>query len=595
MQGVSKSISEKPTRRPKPRFIPGSAIQFFILKVDSFVGTQLFGAEVPVVIGRHHKSAIRLEDETVSRIHCRVFLDGEQLYIEDNNSGNGTLVNSNAVTGRHPIQPTDAIQIGDYTLKVRAMIPSTSLAARPRSGISERPTKKRRKVPVPKLRKPGVPRGESGLVELDANVDQRLFEAALRRATGTEQPKTPIPLVVMDGGRGTIGDENGDVEIEPTRRDDSLMAQLRETSEPPTNRSFEIDPMLDQKIGELEQLVNALQEAPSDSSEHPCVISSTDEILGSWVNVPRKSPTESKRSASKKIVQPKPAPSKNSQLQRVSQAELKRPVRTAIVRARRTAVQDSVPMALRAQKPAPVTDKIRARNPNKKRDISALRVTPISVISGQSGATEKISESLQSASKSSTRSQQLKGVVPVRRLPARLVTPTDSLRSASPIKSGKSARINSNSRVNVVHEDDIIEAKRARSFPYAVAEPTAFRAVEITSRQNGRLMDIATLSENGQQYVLGYPTPQGAKAPACGHMGLRLVRINKDRSVDLVFPREAGGQLTRDAETVRFAELTQGRKYSSVRLLPHDQVELTLCNKGKTVTYQVRFLQNPKL
>ena len=63
MQGVS--ISKKSPRRPKPRFIPGSAIQFFILKVD-FVGTQLFGAEVPIVIGRHYKSAIRLEDETVS-------------------------------------------------------------------------------------------------------------------------------------------------------------------------------------------------------------------------------------------------------------------------------------------------------------------------------------------------------------------------------------------------------------------------------------------------------------------------------------------------------------------------------------------------
>ena len=50
MQGVSKSISEKPTRRPKPRFIPGSAIQFFILKVDSFVGTQLFGQNMTYMV-----------------------------------------------------------------------------------------------------------------------------------------------------------------------------------------------------------------------------------------------------------------------------------------------------------------------------------------------------------------------------------------------------------------------------------------------------------------------------------------------------------------------------------------------------------------
>ena len=588
MQGVRKSISKKSPRRPKPRFIPGSAIQFFILKVDSFVGTQLFGAEVPIVIGRHYKSAIRLEDETVSRVHCRVFLDGEQIYIEDNNSGNGTLVNSNPVTGRHPVQPTDAIQIGDYTLKVRALIPSTSLGARPRSGISERPTKKRRKAPIPQ---PPKSRKESGLVEVDAHVDQRLFEAALRRATGAEQPKTPIPLVVMEGGRSAEHVEDSAVETEATRRDDSLMCQLEEATEPPTNRSFEIDPMLDQKIGELERLVNALQESPSDSSEHPCVISPTDEILGSWVDVPKKelpkaNKTEPKNSGS-------PNAQKDEVVQRVSQAELKRPVRTAIVRARRTIVKSPVPMAIRAQKQAPVTDQIRARNPNKKRDISALRVTPVSVISGLSKATEKMSAMPCSVNGSSNQSQRAKDSGRVRRLPARLVTPTDSLRSVP--SNALSSRNQSSSRVSIISEDDIIEARRARSFPYAVSEPTAFRAVEITSRQNGRLVDIAMLSENGQQYVLGYPTPQGAKAPSCGHMGLRLVRINKNRSVDLVFPREAGGQLTRDSETVRFADLTQGRKYSSVRLLPRDQVELTLCNKGKTVTYQVRFLQNPKL
>jgi len=587
MQGVRKSISKKSPRRSKPRFIPGSAIQFFILKVDSFVGTQLFGAEVPIVIGRHYKSAIRLEDETISRIHCRVFLDGEQIYIEDNNSGNGTLVNSNPVTGRHPVEPTDAIQIGDYTLKVRALIPSTSLEARPRSGISERPTKKRRKAPIPQPPKTGE---ESGLVEVDAHVDQRLFEAALRRATGAEQPKTPIPLVVMEGGRSAENLEDSAVEIEATRRDDSLMGRLEETTEPPTHRSFEIDPMLDQKIGELERLVNALQESPTDSSEHPCVISPTDEILGSWVDIPQKNLSKSKKTESKIVASPN---AKDEMVQRVSRAALKRPVRTAIVRARRTVVKSPVPMAIRAQKQAPLTDQIRARNPNRKRDISALRVTPVSVISGQSGATEKMSPIPRSVHKSTNQNPRTPDSVRVRRLPARLVTPTDSLRSAAAIS--LSSRTQSNSRVSIISEDDIIEARRERSFPYAVSEPTAFRAVEITSRQNGRLVDIATLSENGQQYVLGYPTPQGAKAPSCGHLGLRMVRINKNRSVDLVFPREAGGQLKRDSETVRFAELTQGRKYSSVRLLPQDQVELTLCNKGKTVTYQVRFLQNPKL
>ena len=177
----------------------------------------------------------------------------------------------------------------------------------------------------------------------------------------------------MEGGRSAEHLEDSAVETEATRRDDSLMGRLEDATEPRTNRSFEIDPMLDQKIGELERLVNALQESPSDSSEHPCVISPTDEILGSWVDVPQKELPKSKKTESNVLASPNAQ--KNEVVQRVSQAELKRPVRTAIVRARRTVVKSPVPMAIRAQKQAPVTDQIRARNPNKKRDISALRVT----------------------------------------------------------------------------------------------------------------------------------------------------------------------------------------------------------------------------
>ena len=84
-------------------------------------------------------------------------------------------------------------------------------------------------------------------------------------------------------------------------------------------------------------------ESPSDSSEHPCVISPTDEILGSWVDVPKRN-YRSQQTESKKLGSPNAQ--KDEVVQRVSQAELKRPVRTAIVRARRTIVKSPVPMAI---------------------------------------------------------------------------------------------------------------------------------------------------------------------------------------------------------------------------------------------------------
>jgi hypothetical protein len=90
-------------------------------------------------------------------------------------------------------------------------------------------------------------------------------------------------------------------------------------------------------------------------------------------------------------------------------------------------------------------------------------------------------------------------------------------------------------------------AKSAGGTAEAVAEglkrlpsepiPVHFDGVEISARADGRLVDIAVLRRSGEEYILGHRTPQGAVAPARCHLGLRLVRINPDDSVDLVFRR----------------------------------------------------------
>ena len=128
------------------------------------------------------------------------------------------------------------------------------------------------------------------------------------------------------------------------------------------------------------------------------------------------------------------------------------------------------------------------------------------------------------------------------------------------------------------------------------AEPAGmvYDGVEISARAGGRLVDVAVLRKSQEQYILGHRTPQGAVAPGRAHLGLRLLRINDDRSVDLVFPSDVGGHLVRGKVTVMFSELTEGRRYSCLRLEPTDVATIVLGEGRGAITYHIRFLRRPK-
>jgi pSer/pThr/pTyr-binding forkhead associated (FHA) protein len=584
--------------------VSGSAIQIFVLRVDAFLGTELFGSETPVHIGRHRDCAIRLDDDTVSRHHCQIQLEGEQLFIEDLGSANGTLVNSCRILSRTAIVATDSVQIGDFTLKVRPLLPRQLRQARPSSGISETATRKKAL-----LSADGFIDTDESLIDLGSEVDPRLYEAALRRATGGEPSKSPVPLVVMDGGRTA---SESDVEREHTARDERLMDQVREALEPPTNRGFELDPSIDERINELEQVVHTLKEDKHIEVSPPKTSDEPKEEFHAWVNLVQTSPIDELARAIGTAAAHRPSTTPWRARQKGAPAKAKTKVsrtnRSASVRARRAAAHENVPLALSVPREIPVTDLVRARAPRSQmkpvhvgRKASVLEVTPVALITDQSIETEQV---VPARHRQQTRAALQQRVhVPTtekpaprqrRKLMARLVTPTGMQICVSPLSKGKvGANQTGASACSMIRDCDIVSRTASRPTPPPKKKRAGFRAIEITTRQRGRLVDIATLSQNGEQYILGYKTPQGAKAPSCGHRGLRLVRINPDRTVDLVFPRDAGGHLMRDGETVMFSELTQGRKYSSVRLSRDDQVSLMLNHKGKQVSYHVRFLQNP--
>ena len=129
--------------------------------------------------------------------------------------------------------------------------------------------------------------------------------------------------------------------------------------------------------------------------------------------------------------------------------------------------------------------------------------------------------------------------------------------------------------------------------PHLAAMPR-FHGIEVAARAGGRLNLLTVLRASSEEYILGYPTPDGTMAPVAGHhRGLRLVKVNEDRTVDLVFPHNVGGYLIRGPHTVALRSLCEGRKYSCLRLLPHDVAAIHLGRGHDAVSYHLRFLRRP--
>jgi FHA domain/WD40-like Beta Propeller Repeat len=81
-----------------------------------------FPLDRPVVrIGRGSGSDIILQDSQSSRQHAEISRQGDQFFIRDLGSMNGTFVNDERITGSRALQPGDQIRIGDSVLVSKAV------------------------------------------------------------------------------------------------------------------------------------------------------------------------------------------------------------------------------------------------------------------------------------------------------------------------------------------------------------------------------------------------------------------------------------------------------------------------------------------
>lgn len=67
-------------------------------------------------IGRGAENDLVLDDDGISRAHCRILGDGTQFLIEDLGSTNGVRVNGKRTEGRVALKPGDNIGIGQYVI-----------------------------------------------------------------------------------------------------------------------------------------------------------------------------------------------------------------------------------------------------------------------------------------------------------------------------------------------------------------------------------------------------------------------------------------------------------------------------------------------
>ena len=83
------------------------------------IKTYRFGRRV--LVGRAPSADLRLDDPLVSRLHARVEMRDDGVYVEDLGSRNGTTVDGEAVVSPRRLAPDDEVTVGSAALVFRGV------------------------------------------------------------------------------------------------------------------------------------------------------------------------------------------------------------------------------------------------------------------------------------------------------------------------------------------------------------------------------------------------------------------------------------------------------------------------------------------
>lgn len=81
---------------------------------------------VPFVVGRRPGSSLQINSRTISGSHATLVVEGDQLWVEDNGSTNGTYVNGQRIATRTELREEDLLQFADVAFRVRSVRRATT-------------------------------------------------------------------------------------------------------------------------------------------------------------------------------------------------------------------------------------------------------------------------------------------------------------------------------------------------------------------------------------------------------------------------------------------------------------------------------------
>ncbi len=105
--------------RSKPAKRPRGAPTHVAIVEGANAGETVSLDEAPILIGRGSDAAIRLDDDYVSTRHARIASSGDQWFVEDLGSTNGTYIGSHRLTQPTTLQLGSKVRIGKTTLELR--------------------------------------------------------------------------------------------------------------------------------------------------------------------------------------------------------------------------------------------------------------------------------------------------------------------------------------------------------------------------------------------------------------------------------------------------------------------------------------------
>jgi pSer/pThr/pTyr-binding forkhead associated (FHA) protein len=111
---------EKPRKREKQQPTKRRGSPTHVLVVEgSNVGERAELENAPILIGRGNDAGIRLDDDYVSTRHARIAASGEQWFVEDLGSTNGTYIGSVRITQPTTITLGTQVRVGKTIIELR--------------------------------------------------------------------------------------------------------------------------------------------------------------------------------------------------------------------------------------------------------------------------------------------------------------------------------------------------------------------------------------------------------------------------------------------------------------------------------------------